>query len=254
MHLYVSSRVHPEFRGSQIGTALGRWAEERARQAIPKAPPGTRVVMSQGVLSTDRASRDLLEMLDYRPVRRFFRMVIEMEAAPQALVPPGITIRPYVAGEEERVVLLALRDAIQDHWGHVERPLEEDYQEFMHWIAHDPRYDPTLWFVATQNGEIAGVSLCEPRTVEDPEMGHVDAFGVRRPWRQRGLGLALLQHSFAELYRRGQKKVCLGVDAQSLTGANRLYEKAGMSVQRQSIVYERELRPGVDLSTQSVRS
>jgi hypothetical protein len=32
-------------------------------------------------------------------------------------------------------------------------------------------------------------------------------------------------------------------------GATRLYEKAGMSVQRQYVTYEKELRPGVDLST-----
>jgi mycothiol synthase len=42
------------------------------------------------------------------------------------------------------------------------------------------------------------------------------------------------------------------VDAQSLTGATRLYEKAGMYVQRQYATYEKELRPGEDLSTQSV--
>ena len=42
------------------------------------------------------------------------------------------------------------------------------------------------------------------------------------------------------------------MDAHSLTGATRLYEKAGMHMQRQSAVYEKELRPGVNLSTQSL--
>jgi mycothiol synthase len=42
------------------------------------------------------------------------------------------------------------------------------------------------------------------------------------------------------------------VDASSLTGATRLYEKAGMRVLRQFDNYEKELRPGRDVSTQAV--
>ncbi|MCK4450237.1 MAG: GNAT family N-acetyltransferase [Anaerolineae bacterium] len=100
--------------------------------------------------------------------------------------------------------------------------------------------------------EITGMSLCCPKTAEDPGMGWVDSLGVRRPWRRRGLALALLHHSFGEFYRRGKRKVSLEVDAQSLTGATRLYEKAGMHVDRQYVMYEKELRPGRDLSTQFV--
>ncbi len=97
------------------------------------------------------------------------------------------------------------------------------------------------------------MSLCHPKTAEDPEMGWVDSLGMRRPWRRRGLALVLLHHSFGEFYRRGKCKVGLEVDAQSLTGATRLYEKAGMHVDRQYANYEKELRPGGDLSTQSLK-
>ena len=76
--------------------------------------------------------------------------------------------------------------------------------------------------------------------------------GVRRPWRRRGIALALLHHAFGELYRRGKHRVVLGVDSQSLTGALRLYERAGMHVQLQYDNYELELRPGTDLSTQTL--
>jgi hypothetical protein len=46
--------------------------------------------------------------------------------------------------------------------------------------------------------------------------------------------------------------VGLGVDATSLTGATRLYEKAGMHVQRKSVTYEKMLRAGRDLTTQTL--
>jgi ribosomal protein S18 acetylase RimI-like enzyme len=77
---------------------------------------------------------------------------------------------------------------------------------------------------------------------------------VRRPWRKRGLGLALLNHSFGEFYRRGYRRVGLGVDAQNLTGALRLYEKAGMRADpaRRFSVYEKELRLGVDLAVETL--
>jgi ribosomal protein S18 acetylase RimI-like enzyme len=83
-------------------------------------------------------------------------------------------------------------------------------------------------------------------------MGYVMSLGVRRSWRRKGVALALLHHTFGEFRSRGKTKVALDVDAHSLTGATRLYEKAGMHMQRQSVVYEKELRPGIDLSTQSL--
>ncbi len=78
--------------------------------------------------------------------------------------------------------------------------------------------------------EIAGINLCRPQSFDDAEVGWVGTLGVRRQWRKRGMGLALLRHSFNEFYRRGKRKVGLGVDAQNLTGALRLYENAGMHV------------------------
>ena len=64
--------------------------------------------------------------------------------------------------------------------------------------------------------------------------------------------MALLLHSFGEFYRRGRHTVGLGVDSQNLTGATRLYERAGMHVARIYIAYEKELRAGVELSTQTI--
>jgi ribosomal protein S18 acetylase RimI-like enzyme len=75
----------------------------------------------------------------------------------------------------------------------------------------------------------------------------VNALGVRRPWRKHGLGLALLTHSFGEFFRRGEQIVGLGVDAENQTGATRLYQRAGMQVASEYVVYLKELRPGRDI-------
>jgi len=253
VRLHADTWSHPDYRGQGIGSALCTWAEGRAQEALSQAPEGARVVLRQGSLTQNAPARALLEDRGYRPIRYFSRMVIEMDALPPTpIVPEGIIIRPFIRGQEERALVAAERDAFRDHWGFVERPLEQEYEEWMHWIENDPDLDPTLWFVAVDGEEIAGVALCFPKTAEDPEMAYLDSLGVRRPWRRTGLGLALLRHAFAACYERGKRKVALDVDAESLTGATRLYERAGMHMQRQEMTYEKELRPGKDLTTQSV--
>jgi ribosomal protein S18 acetylase RimI-like enzyme len=99
-------------------------------------------------------------------------------------------------------------------------------------------FDPTLWFIVEADGEVAGVSLCKPHDAEEG-VGWIRVLGVRRPWRRRGVGRALLLHSFHEFRRRGFHAVGLGVDAESLTGANRLYEQAGMRIVTQNDIYEK---------------
>ena len=97
--------------------------------------------------------------------------------------------------------------------------------------------DPTLWFIAESGGAIAGVSLCKMRD----DVGYVGTLGVRRDFRRNGLGLAMLQHSFLEFYRRGVSTVRLDVDAENLTGATRLYQRAGMREVRRFALYQKEL-------------
>ncbi len=253
VRVYTYGSVHPDYRGQNIGTALALWAESRARQAIAKAPSGSLVAMGQSVFSKSKAAQVLLEGLDYRVTRHSYQMEIEMDSPPATFaLPVGISIRPYRAGTEEEIVQTTVRKAFRDHWGYVERPFEEDRERWMHWIANDPRYDPSLWFVAVEGEQIIGISLCQLKTAGVPEIGLIDTLAVLRPWRRKGIGLALLLHSLDAFYQRGTYRVELGVDAQNLTGATRLYEKAGMRVKSRQIYYEKELRPGFDLSTQSI--
>ena len=73
-------------------------------------------------------------------------------------------------------------------------------------------------------------------------VGYVGLLGVRRPWRRKGLGEALLLRSFQAFRERGWTRGTLGVDASSPTGATRLYERAGMRVYRTTVFLERPVR------------
>ena len=234
--------VHPDFRGLGIGAHLLQRVEERARQSVAMAPPGAWVGLQTGIYATNESARRLLEHESYAHVRRWHRMQIEMDAAPPASrLPEGIAIRTFDMGREDRAVYEAYEEAMADEWGHP--PLTFD--EWRHYkIEGEEEFDPGLWFLATDGDEIAGLAICRWERPGEPDEGHVRDLGVRPAWRRRGIALALLQHVFAEFYRRGKRKVGLGVDATSLTGADRLYEKAGMRVLLAMHLYEKELRAG----------
>lgn len=254
-HVRIRSwgRVHPRYRELGIGAYLLDWAERRARQAIPTAPPGARVILTQGALKQDASAQELLGKAGFKPIRRFLRMLIEINAPlPEPTWPEGITIREFIPGRDDRPLVAAVREAFRDHWGYVEESFEGELEQWQHWMKEADDFDPTLWYLALDGDEIAGFSVCWPKSPGDPNTGSVEVLGVRRQWRRRGLALALLRHSFREFHRRGKEKVVLGVDSESLTGATRLYEKAGMHVDREYISYEKELRPGADLITRAV--
>jgi mycothiol synthase len=236
--------IYPRHQGKGLGRALIRLTEARARELVPNAPNGARVVLSNHVVATNPAACALLEAEGYGPERYFWRMRIDLEGEPAVLpLPTGVTVRTYVLGQDERATYEAVEEAFADHWGHTPYPFEQ-------WVKRTERsdFDPSLWLLAEEDGKLAGFCLCS----NTPDVGWINTLGVRRPWRRHGLGDALLRLGFAELYRRGQRKIVLGVDAQSLTGATRLYERAGMRVAMRFVRFQKALRPGVDLSTQAL--
>lgn len=246
-------RVHPDHSGRGLGAWTVAWCEARGRLAVDRAPEGARVAVMNSVLHADEPAREVLASRGWSHVRSFYRMVIDFDGplvdAPFA---DGVTLRTFVPGEDPRALAAATDASFSDHWGHVHTPLDEQMKHWVHWIEKDTKHDPTLWFIAESGGEIVGMSLCAEEAEGDPERGWCNTLGVVREWRRKGLGIALLVESFRVLRERGKKGVGLGVDASSLTGATRLYEKAGMYVARQSDAFELVLREGKDLSVRDL--
>lgn len=252
--VYVWSRVHPDWEDKGIGKAMMNWGENRAREAIARTPDDARVVMRSYVFSTYSYGERLLEEAGMRLIRHVYRMRIDLDTQPPpAKWPERIRLCPFELERDSKAVYLAEDDAFRDHWGHVDEPFEIGYKRWLHFAASNTKvFDPTLWYIAMDEDEIAGFAICIPESSEDPKMGWIESIGVRRPWRRRGLALALLHHSFLDFHNRGQECVGLSVDASNLTGATRLYEKAGMHVVRRLDSYEKELRSGRDLSVQTI--
>jgi ribosomal protein S18 acetylase RimI-like enzyme len=253
VHPEIWGCVHPEYENQGIGTYLLNWAEKRASQALDQVPTNLRVSITDHVIKGDQQSEHLLKKAGWQLARHYFHMRIDMDSHPPIPQwPEGIKLRKYKHPEDAEAIYRADEEAFQDHFGYISKPFEEGFKEFQHFLFEDEAFDPDLWFLAMNGKEIAGLCIGRKWGWEDLDIGWVRSLAVRRPWRRRGIGLALLQHIFGEFYERGVSSVGLGVDASSLTGATGLYEKAGMYTERRIDRYEKELRPGVELAVQEL--
>jgi mycothiol synthase len=216
-------------KGRGLGAALADLGESCARDAAGVAR------LQTWTLAADPAAIELFTGRGYREVRRFYDMSIELKGPQADPAPPdGFTIEVF-RSEDARAFHDALDEAFEDHWEHHPIPFDEWWRE----KQASPGFDPSLWFLVRDSDEVVATIRND---AERNGGGYVGALGVRRPWRGRGLGRALLLHTFAEFRRRGFDRVTLGVDAESPTGATALYESVGMKVELQAIVFEKEPR------------
>ena len=225
----VEGYVHPEALGRGIGTLIATGLEQDAAR-------GGASTVQNGVLEADSAARALLESLGYDAVRVFREMRIELDARPPAPAwPDGLRVVPFDPGRDAADFHAAHEEAFADAWDHTPR----DLAQWSKFHLESERFDPALWCVVHAGDEIAGGTISTGDTYGG---GFVHALFTRRPWRNRGVGAALLADAFRRLWERGERSVGLGVDAASTSGAFRLYERAGMTPALGWVLYEKALR------------
>jgi mycothiol synthase len=226
-HTFADGYVHPRYFGRGVGTRIVELTEAEARSRKMQT-------IRNAVLAADEQARALLDSRVYRPLRHFYRMAIELEGRPPAAEwPAGLRAEPVDYEHEAESFHATLDEAFAEEFGH-------EPERGIDWRARREgrSFDPTLWFVVKEGDEVAAALLCQERFGS----GWIASIGVRKPWRRRGLGFALLLHGFGQLYARGQHRIALGVDAENPTGATRLYERAGMHQAFEAVVYEKPLR------------
>lgn len=232
--------VDPAWRRHGIGTALF----ERTRLALTPVlaadpRPWPRELRTYA-LDAQAADIALLTAQGFVPVRYGFEMRRFLTGAlPVHPLPAGLVLRP-VEERDHRAIFDADVEAFQDHWGHTPG-LDSDFAVRF----SGPDTDTSLWCVAWDGDQVAGVVMNEIFTGENRELGvargWLERVSVRRPWRGLGLGKALCAASFAVLRERGIDEAWLGVDGANPTGALRLYEGLGFSVVRRWQAYGRPL-------------
>ena len=220
-------KVAPDVDARAVVAELVAWLEERAvegRLRVWTSEDDARIVGA-------------FDALGFEPVRHSYRMEIDLDDELREPVwPAEISVRTATADDQRSVY-----DAVTEVWQDTNDPSDETFEEWAHWHVERDSYDPSLWVLAMAGEELAGFSICRSDPV-DPQAGYVNLLGVRRAWRRQGLGEALLLRSFNAFRQRGLTRGTLGVDASSVTGATRLYERAGMSVYRDTVFLERAVR------------
>ncbi len=205
-----------------------------ARELAALVPTGRRVVVRRSVGHLNESTRTGLAANGYALVRRAWVMEMDLtNEPPPPMWPAAIRVTTFERGHE-RTVLDTVNESFRDNWGHVDLP----YDRFSAYV--DQRDDDRpLCFLGWADDELAGCCL---NIARGDGAGYVAYLAVRGPWRRQGLGLALLAESLRAFRRRGLTCAALDVDSENLTGATRLYERAGMHVIRHTDLYERALR------------
>ena len=230
---YVDIYVHPDFRDRGFGEQLLEWSE---RRAVERTPPGEEIKLGQVVTSTDVGAQKLLLGRGYEPARTYWRMSMPLEERPPPPAwPEGVHVRTFDQERDTRAVFALVQEAFGDN----ERHNAESFEEWQAFMIDRDAFEPGLWFIAESKGEIVGCVLCP--NYEDE--GWIRQLAVARDWRRRGLGTALLRQAMSEFSRRGRKELGLVVDSWNRTGAKELYERAGMTVAREHVRFEKTLAP-----------
>ena len=249
---FIGVELHPEHEDGELGDSLLAWAENTAQRVLGMTPETAKVTFVTDMLPSHSKHRALFERHGYSTWgQQWEKMLIEMSEEPAPVVfPPGIQIVTATDYKDFRAIYDARQASFKDHRGYVERDPEKGFKTWQHWALGDPKHDPSLWFIAMDGDTIAGLNLCRPEASDAEDEGYVGLLGILADYRGRGLGKALLKHSFREFWLRGKRKVSLWVDGSSITGANHLYTGVGMHVDRAYITYEKVVRDGEELSRQ----
>lgn len=236
---WTSVMLTPEGRRPGMLEALYDWAEAHHR-AIAATDPRPSHGLWAWVQEGEQAWAGFLAGRGYRPVRWFTEMVRDtLDDLPDKPLPAGLEVRP-VPVDGIRRILEARDEAFRDHWGHT--PMTEaDVRA----VLDHPHTDPSLWVVAWDGDEIAGLVvvdiLHDDNAAFGTRRGWLRSVGTRRPWRNRGLASALCVLAMRGLRDRGYTSVGLGVDTENPTGALGLYERLGFRLDLRASIMRRPL-------------
>jgi mycothiol synthase len=173
-----------------------------------------------------RATRTLLEMRAPLPVPEPVRW------------PDGITVRTFVAPDDDTAWLALNNRAFGEHpdqggWSAVT----------LHRRMDEPWFDPTLFLLAFDDVGLAGFNWLKqhPAVDPDPALGEIYVIGVDPRTQGSGLGRALAVAGLHAVHERGAAAAMLFCAANN-TNALMLYRSLGFSVHRTDRAYETTIR------------
>ncbi|KAJ3337851.1 hypothetical protein HDU93_000407 [Gonapodya sp. JEL0774] len=185
-----------------------------------------------------------------------------LESTDSELSRLGLKLRPYESSRDAIAVHACQQEAFRDHYGHIK---DEPFDAWLKDVEGPGQgYDPSLFTIAWADSVpppvevdallhasardrqpiVAGGVLAYDRDYTVPGKAFLYLVFVRRAFRNRGVGTALLLSTFAKLRSRGYTHVVLAVDSNSKTRAGEMYAKVGMYTVRERKVWRVIVRKG----------
>ncbi|GGZ09353.1 mycothiol synthase [Streptomyces nitrosporeus] len=215
--------VHPAHRGHGHGRALG---------AALLAATGKRLrVWAHGGKAAARHLAQVLGLSLFRELRQLRRPLEPLDIA-EPVLPPGVTVRTFVPGEDD-TAWLAVNGASFAHHPEQGSLTQQDLDD----RKAEPWFDPKGFFLAERDGELIGFHWTKVHAEE--RLGEVYVVGIRPDAQGGGLGKALTAIGLRHLAAEGLPTAMLYVDADN-PAALSVYERLGFSTYETDLMYRTE--------------
>jgi mycothiol synthase len=210
--------VSPNHRRRGVGTLL-------LRRLIMESSGPLRV----WAMGDSPAARALAAAAGMAAQRELLIMERQLDGdLPEPAVPPGVKIRTFVPGEDEREWLRVNAAAFAHH---PEQALI-DADDLADRMA-EPWFDPKGFFVATVDNTMVGFHWTKQH---QDQLGEVYVLGIEPSAGGRGLGKALLLTGLRSLRERGNTRVELYVEADHRAAIG-LYLSYGFATVSRDVMY-----------------
>jgi len=240
-HLWLETGVHPAARHRKIGRRLIEWAVRRAQEWRDRKGPDAPTLWL-GYLVDEKFTGlcDALAAEGFRPQRWYFDAHVQFDEGPLPPVPsiPGVRLVHYDRTLSEGVRLA--HNAVFSVLPGASRFTRAEWE----WSLGETGDRPDLSWVAVSqdDGLVVGYAMNTAYTGAGPtdaSEGWTARFGVREPWRCRGIGTALILASMHSFHDAGLDGAGLGVDTSVPEATGRLLDRCGFQSQERVVLYAR---------------
>ncbi|MCH5674790.1 mycothiol synthase [Streptomyces gilvus] len=215
--------VHPAHRGQGHGRALG---------SALLAASGKRLrVWAHGGHSAARHLAQVLGLALFRELRQMRRPLTDLNL-PEPVLPPDVTVRAFVPGQDDTAWLAVNAAAFAHHpeqGSLTQRDLDDRKAE--------PWFDPAGFFLAFRGDELVGFHWTKVHATEG--LGEVYVLGVRPGVQGGGLGKALTTIGLRHLAAQELPTAMLYVDADNKAAVS-VYERLGFTTYETDLMYRTE--------------
>lgn len=224
--------VHPQSSPGELRDEIITRCEKRVQELQHSKGDQPAVHLNTIVSQANPENISTLEKHGYELVKYYLRMQCTMDQQPEK---PrwleGVHLRTINPGKDD----LRVFDFVNGNISHAARTTA-DFERWRSWMMRADHFIPELWFLLFSDEDLIGAALC----FDYEEYGWIRQLAVAPSWRRKGLGTALLQHSFRCFHSRGHRRVALGVEADNLD-ALQFYERVGMYRSRQFNEYVKRI-------------